>query len=75
MCPQQIDIPGVVLGACAMQAQNNACTIYIYLCGSNLETRQGLAGKNLDEFALSSAKGERRYEDSIDYRQHAGTGL
>ena len=32
-----------------MQAQSNACTIYIYLCGSNLETKQGLAGKNLDE--------------------------
>ena len=39
----------VALGGCAMQAQNNACTIYRYLCGSNLETKQGLAGKNLDE--------------------------
>ena len=24
-------------------------TIFIYMCGSNLETKQGLAGKNIDE--------------------------
>ena len=24
-------------------------TIFLYMCGSNLETRQGLAGKNIDE--------------------------
>ncbi len=24
-------------------------TVFIYMCGSNLETKQGLAGKNIDE--------------------------
>lgn len=24
-------------------------TLFIYMCGSNLETKQGLAGKNIDE--------------------------
>ena len=27
----------------------DSCSVYIYMCGSNLETRQGLAGKNIDE--------------------------
>ena len=26
-----------------------SCSIFIYMCGSNLETRQGLAGKDIDE--------------------------
>ncbi len=25
------------------------CSVYIYMCGSNLESRQGLAGKNINE--------------------------
>ena len=27
----------------------DSCAIYLYMCGSNLESKQGLAGKNIDE--------------------------
>lgn len=37
-----------LLGGCAQQAGGER-TLFIYLCGSNLETKQGLAGKNIDE--------------------------
>ncbi|MBO7675064.1 MAG: hypothetical protein J6S63_08655 [Atopobiaceae bacterium] len=40
----------VLLGGCAASGSSaSSCTIAIYLCGSNLETKQGLAGKNIDE--------------------------
>ena len=29
-------------------------TVFIYMCGSNLETKQGLAGKNIDEILTAS---------------------
>lgn len=29
-------------------------TLFIYMCGSNLETKQGLAGKNIDELLAAS---------------------
>ena len=32
-------------------------TLFIYMCGSNLETKQGLASKNIDEL-LSADKGD-----------------
>jgi hypothetical protein len=38
----------VLLGGCANGAGNEH-TLLIYMCGSNLETEQGLAGKNIDE--------------------------
>ena len=37
----------VLLGGCAQGPSER--TLLIYLCGSNLETKQGLAGKNIDE--------------------------
>jgi len=30
-------------------------TLFIYMCGSNLETKQGLAGKNIDELLAADA--------------------
>ena len=30
-------------------------TLFIYMCGSNLETKQGLAGKNIDEILAADA--------------------
>ncbi len=30
-------------------------TLFIYMCGSNLETKQGLAGKNIDEILTADA--------------------
>ena len=30
-------------------------TLFIYMCGSNLETKQGLAGKNIDEIIAADA--------------------
>ena len=38
-----------LLGGCAQGTGKSARTLFIYLCGSNLETKQGLAGKNIDE--------------------------
>ena len=37
-----------LLGGCA-QGTDSEFTLLIYMCGSNLETKQGLAGKNIDE--------------------------
>ena len=37
----------VLLGGCAKGAGNEH-TLLIYMCGSNLKTEQGLAGKNID---------------------------
>ena len=32
-------------------------TLFIYMCGSNLETKQGLAGKNIDELLAADTDG------------------
>ena len=37
----------VLLGGCAQGPSER--TLLVYMCGSNLETKQGLAGKNIDE--------------------------
>ena len=39
----------IVGSGCAQKSNGSACTLFIYMCGSNLETKQGLAGKNIDE--------------------------
>ena len=57
-----IALVGVVLGGCIRQKQEEAqlvnavpmgdkgtYSLFLYLCGSDLETKQGAAGKNLDE--------------------------
>ena len=52
-----------VLTASALSACGNSNTttegrtLFIYMCGSNLETKQGLASKNIDEL-LSADKGD-----------------
>lgn len=43
----------VVLGGCAQVAGKGTHTLFVYLCGSNLETKQGLAGKNIDELLVA----------------------
>ncbi len=42
------------LGGCAQSTQGDSCTLLMYLCGSNLETRHGVAGKNIDELLEAS---------------------
>lgn len=39
----------LLLGGCTQNAQGSSCTLLVYLCGSNLETKYGSAGKNIDE--------------------------
>ena len=34
-----------------------SCSVFIYLCGSNLETKQGLAGKNIQELLSAEIPG------------------
>ena len=36
----------------------NKKTVFIYMCGSNLETKQGLAGKNIDEILSANIKND-----------------
>ena len=42
------------LQACASSAQGKSCTLLVYLCGSNLETKHGYAGKNIDELLAAN---------------------
>ena len=39
---------GILLSVCGETADDKK-TLFIYMCGSSLETKQGLAGKNIDE--------------------------
>lgn len=39
----------ILCGGCVRAAGKVSCTLFIYLCGSDLETKQGLASKNIDE--------------------------
>ena len=39
------------------ESTDNGRTLFIYMCGSNLETKQGLASKNIDELLSASADG------------------
>ncbi len=50
----------VALCACVGQAPSSSRTLLIYMCGSNLETRQGLAGKNLDELLAADIPQDTR---------------
>lgn len=49
----------VLLGACAYGAGAER-TLLIYMCGSNLETKQGLAGKNIDELLAADIPANTR---------------
>lgn len=42
-----------VFGGCG-KTSGGKKTIFIYMCGSNLETKQGLAGKNIDEILTAN---------------------
>ena len=50
----------VAFGGCAGKPGGDACSIFIYMCGSNLETKQGLAGKNLDELLKADIPADTR---------------
>ncbi|MDO4538216.1 MAG: clostripain-related cysteine peptidase [Coriobacteriales bacterium] len=39
----------LVLSACGQALRSDTCTIFLYMCGSNLESEQGIASKNIDE--------------------------
>ena len=44
--------------ACAINGKNDDTrTLFIYMCGSSLESKQGHAGKNIDELLSASAAG------------------
>ncbi|MBQ7670456.1 MAG: hypothetical protein IJS45_07030 [Clostridia bacterium] len=50
-----------ILASCAKTVEGPSAelaagrTLFIYMCGSNLETKQGLAGKNIDEILSADA--------------------
>ena len=46
-------LPLAIFCGC-VNIKKNSKTLFIYMCGSNLETKQGLAGKNIDELLTAS---------------------
>ena len=46
-------LPLAIFCGC-VNIKKNSKTLFIYMCGSNLETKQGLAGKNIDELLAAS---------------------
>lgn len=50
----------VAFGGCAGKPGGDACSIFIYMCGSNLETKQDLAGKNLNELLEADIPADTR---------------
>ena len=46
-----------LFGGCGNMNKTNK-TIFIYMCGSDLETKQGLAGKNIDEMLSAEISGD-----------------
>lgn len=42
-------LSGLLAGCSFQTVQRNTWSIFLYLCGSNLETKMGSAGKNIDE--------------------------
>ncbi|MEE1160224.1 MAG: clostripain-related cysteine peptidase, partial [Atopobiaceae bacterium] len=55
-----LTLVGVAFGGCAGKPGGDACSIFIYMCGSNLETKQGLAGKNLNELLEADIPADTR---------------
>ena len=47
----------VLLAGCS---RGNERTLLVYMCGSNLETKQGLAGKNIDELLAADIPADTR---------------
>ena len=45
----QTSTPAVNVGEKPVYSPDASCSIFIYMCGSNLESSQGLAGKDIDE--------------------------